>query len=262
MRLQVKHLYFSYEEKAILEDISLHVSKGEFVGIIGPNGSGKSTVLKNVYRALKPDAGAVLLDGEDLYRMNVKKAARSMGVVGQENAVPFDFKVEEIVAMGRNPHKRLFDTDTQADREIVADALRQTGMEHMAKRDYVRLSGGEKQRVIIARVLAQQTDFLLLDEPTNHLDIHYQLQMFDLVKGLGVTVLSAIHDLNIAALYCDRLYVLKEGRLYQAGTPEEVLTPELISAVYGIRADVIVHPITNKVSITYLPNSLNLQRGK
>ena len=203
-----------------------------------------------------------ILDGEDLYKMNVKKAATIIGVVGQENFIPFDFKVEEIVAMGRTPHKKLFDGDTKADQDIVAKALKQTGMGDMAKRNYLHLSGGEKQRVLIARVLAQQTDFLLLDEPTNHLDIHYQLQMFDLVKGLGVTVLSAIHDLNIAALYCDRIYVLKKGRLFKAGTPEEILTPEMIYEVYGIKADVIIHPVTNKVSITYLPESLNLKKGE
>lgn len=262
MRLQVENLDFSYDENKIIENVCLHVKKGEFVGIIGPNGSGKSTILKNLYRALKPDSGAVLLDGEDLYRMNVKKSARILGVVGQENSIPFDFKVEEIVAMGRSPHKKLFDGDTKADQEIVANALKQVGMADMAKKNFQQLSGGEKQRVLIARVLAQQTDFLLLDEPTNHLDIFYQLQTFDLVKGLGVTVLSAIHDLNIAALYCDRIYVLKEGQLYNSGTPEEILTTEMIFEVYGIKADVIIHPVTQKISITYLPESLNLSKGE
>ncbi|MET3506391.1 heme ABC transporter ATP-binding protein [Halalkalibacter oceani] len=258
MKLQVEQLSFSYDENKIIEDIHLHVTKGEFIGIIGPNGSGKSTVLKNLYRALKPDSGAMLLDGENLLKMNNRKAAQKIGVVGQENAVPFDFKVEEIVAMGLSPHKKLFDGDTPADKEIVAKALAQTGMKEMAKRNYLQLSGGEKQRVLLARVLAQQTDFLLLDEPTNHLDIHFQLQMFDLIKGLGVTVLSAIHDLNLAALYCDRLYVLKDGRLQKAGTPEDILTPATIQEVYGIKADVMIHPVTKKISITYLPESLHL----
>lgn len=256
MRLQVENLSFSYDEKEIIEDIHLHVAQGEFVGIIGPNGSGKSTVLKNLYRTLEPNHGTVILDHEDLYKMSAKEAAKVIGVVGQENSIPFDFKVEEIVAMGRSPHKKLFDGDTMTDQEIITNALKQTGIEHMAKRDYLQLSGGEKQRVIIARVLAQQTDFLLLDEPTNHLDIRYQLQMFDLIEGLGVTVLSAIHDLNMAALYCDRIYALKEGRLFKAGTPEEILTPAVIQDVYGVKADVNIHPMTNKLSITYLPKSL------
>lgn len=262
MKLHVEDLNFSYNEKKIIENISLNVEKGEFIGIIGPNGSGKSTILKNLYRALQPDTGAIFIDDKDFNKMSVKEAATLMGVVGQENILPFDFKVEEIVAMGRSPHKKLFDGDTKEDQEIIQNALKQTGIEFMAKRNFLHLSGGEKQRVIIARVLAQQTRFLILDEPTNHLDISYQLQMFDLVKGLDITVLSAIHDLNIAALYCDRIYVVKEGRLYKEGTPEEILTPELIYDVYGTRADVIIHPITNRVSITYLPESLNKARER
>ena len=257
VRLEVQNLNFSYDtEKKIIEDINLNVKKGEFVGIIGPNGSGKSTILKNIYRALDPASGTAFLDGENIYKMSYKAMATKVGVVGQENYVPFDFKVEDIVAMGRSPHKKLFDGDTKADKEIVMAALDKIGMKHMAKRNYQHLSGGEKQRVIIARVLAQQTDFLILDEPTNHLDIGYQLSIFDLVKNLGVTVLSAIHDLNIAALYCDRIYILKQGKLYASGTPEELLTSKTIREVYGINADVIIHPVTQKVNITYLPKSL------
>ncbi|MGI6065392.1 MAG: ABC transporter ATP-binding protein [Bacillota bacterium] len=257
MKLQVENLSFAYDQKPIIEDICFTVEKGEFVGLIGPNGSGKSTILKNLYRALKPDAGEVKLDGENLFKLNHKQAARKIGVVAQEDVLPFDFKVEEIVAMGRSPYKKLFDGDSQKDKEVVRNALAYLGMEDMAKRKFLCLSGGEKQRVLIARVIAQETDFLILDEPTNHLDIGYQLQIFDLVKHLNVTVLTAIHDLNIAALYCDRIYVLKNGRVFTSGTPEEVLTPEIISEVYGIEADVRRHPITKKTTITFLPHSLN-----
>ncbi|NMA15548.1 MAG: ABC transporter ATP-binding protein [Clostridia bacterium] len=257
MKLQVENLSFAYDQKPIIEDICFTVEKGEFVGLIGPNGSGKSTILKNLYRALKPDAGEVKLDGENLFKLNHKQAARKIGVVAQEDVLPFDFEVEEIVAMGRSPYKKLFDGDSQKDKEVVRNALAYLGMEDMAKRKFLCLSGGEKQRVLIARVIAQETDFLILDEPTNHLDIGYQLQIFDLVKHLNVTVLTAIHDLNIAALYCDRIYVLKNGRVFTSGTPEEVLTPEIISEVYGIEADVRRHPITKKTTITFLPHSLN-----
>lgn len=253
MRLQIENLSFSYGEKEAVDDLCLKVEKGEFVGLIGPNGSGKSTVLKNLYRALTPDRGSVLVDGENLLTMSHKRAALKLGVVGQENDVPFDFLVEEIVAMGRSPHKKLFDLDNAHDKYMVRHALEHLGMEGMAKRNYLQLSGGEKQRVIIARVIAQESDFLLLDEPTNHLDIGYQLQIFDFVKRLEVTVLSAIHDLNLAALYCDRLYVLKEGRIVLQGTPAEVLTAENIYDVYGVRSDVSIHPITGKATITFLP---------
>lgn len=253
MRLQIKNLTFSYGKKTTVENINLEVDRGEFVGLIGPNGSGKSTVLKNVYRGLTPDSGKMILDGEDLLKMPYKKSAIKMAVVGQENEVPFDFSVEEIVAMGRSPHKKLFDFDNSDDRKIVYHALEHLGMEDMAKRSYVNLSGGEKQRVIIARAVAQESDFLILDEPTNHLDISYQMQIFDFIKRLNVTVLSAIHDLNMAALYCDRVYALKKGKIIMQGTPEEIFTPENIFDIFGVRSSVVKNSVTGKMSITYLP---------
>ncbi len=253
MRLQIKNLTFSYGKKTTVENINLEVDRGEFVGLIGPNGSGKSTVLKNVYRGLTPDSGKMILDGEDLLKMPYKKSAIKMAVVGQENEVPFDFSVEEIVAMGRSPHKKLFDFDNADDRKIVYHALEHLGMEDMAKRSYVNLSGGEKQRVIIARAVAQESDFLILDEPTNHLDISYQMQIFDFIKRLNVTVLSAIHDLNMAALYCDRVYALKKGKIIMQGTPEEIFTPENIFDIFGVRSSVVKNSVTGKMSITYLP---------
>ncbi|MDR1560178.1 MAG: ABC transporter ATP-binding protein [Clostridiales bacterium] len=253
-RLVIDNLNFSYDDTDAARNICLSVDKGEFVGLIGPNGSGKSTVLKNLYRALKPDSGKVSLDGDDLFFLSHKAAALKLGVVGQENDVPFDFLVEEIVAMGRSPHKKLFDIDNEHDKYIVHHALEHLGMANMAKRNYLHISGGEKQRVLIARVIAQECDFLLLDEPTNHLDISYQLQIFDFVKRLGVTALSAIHDLNMAALYCDRIFVLKAGEIVLQGKPEEVLTPENILNVYGVRCDTRIHPITGKPAITFLPS--------
>lgn len=256
MRLTVEGLTYSYGEKEAADRVSLQVDTGEFVGLIGPNGSGKSTVLKNIYRGLTPDGGSIELDGENLLTMPYKKSALKLAVVGQENDVPFNFMVEEIVAMGRSPHKKLFDIDNAHDKEIVHHALEHLGMEKMAKRNYLNLSGGEKQRVIIARAIAQESDFFILDEPTNHLDISYQMQIFDFIKRLNVTVLSAIHDLNMAALYCDRIYVLKDGKVVLQGTPEEVLTPENIYEVYGVRSSVVKHPITGRTSITFLPEGI------
>ena len=252
-KLRVENLLFSYGEKTAADHVSIQVMPGEFVGLIGPNGSGKSTVLKNVYRALEPDGGTIEIDGEDMKHMSFKESALKMAVVGQENDVPFNFKVSEIVAMGRTPHKRLFDIDTPEDKKIVHHALEHVGMADMEKRNYLNLSGGEKQRVIIARAVAQESDFFVLDEPTNHLDISYQLQIFDFVRRLNVTVLSAIHDLNLAALYCDRLYDLKDGKVVLSGTPEEVLTAENIKEVYGVDCTTEIHPETGRVAITYLP---------
>lgn len=253
MRMQVQELCYSYDEKKAVDSVSIDVNRGEFVGIIGPNGSGKSTVLKNIYRGLNPDSGSIELDGEDLLKMPYKKSALKLAVVGQENDVPFDFLVEEIVSMGRSPHKKLFDMDSAEDRRIVHHALKHLGMQDMAKRNYLNLSGGEKQRVLIARAVAQESDFFILDEPTNHLDISYQMQIFDLIRRLKVTVLSAIHDLNMAALYCDRLYVMKSGKVVLKGSPEEVLSPENIFEVFGVRSSVEKHPVTGKLSITFLP---------
>jgi iron complex transport system ATP-binding protein len=263
-RLEINDLQFSYADTVTIKDITLNVQKGEFIGIIGPNGCGKSTVLKNIYRALAPDAGSITLDGENIFRMRHRETALKLAVVGQENEVPFDFLVEEIVAMGRSPHKKLFDPDTAEDTRIVRHALEHLGMTDMAKRNYRNISGGEKQRTLIARVIAQESDFLILDEPTNHLDVSYQLQIFDFVKRrsaeVGVTVFAAIHDLNMAALYCDRLYVMKEGRIVFSGTPEETLTPERIFSIYGVRCDTAIHAITGKVIITYIPEKIYFSR--
>ena len=253
MRMQINGLTYSYDDKEAISDVCIDVKKGEFVGIIGPNGSGKSTVLKNVYRAITPDSGTITLDDENLLKMKYKKSAQKLAVVGQENDVTFDFSVEEIVAMGRSPHKKLFDADTEYDKYMVNHSLEHLGMEKMAQRNYQHLSGGEKQRVIIARAVAQESDFFILDEPTNHLDINYQMQIFDFVKRLKVTVLSAIHDLNMAALYCDHIYAMKEGRVLYSGTPEEVLTEEIIFDIFNVKSSVVKHPVTGKLAITFLP---------
>lgn len=256
MRLEIDGLSFSYGDETAIEDIAINVKKGEFIGIIGPNGSGKSTILKNLYRALTPNTGTAVLDGENLLKMSYKKSAQKMAVVGQENEIPFDFTASEIVAMGRTPHKKLFDADTAEDLYMTHHALEHVGLQNMENRDFRDLSGGEKQRVIIARAVAQESDFWLLDEPTNHLDIGYQMQIFDFIKRLDVTVLAAIHDLNMASLYCDRIYVLKNGKIVLSGTPTEILTSENIRDVYGVRCTVEIHPITKKPSITFLPEGL------
>ncbi len=253
MRLEVDGLTYAYGERPAANDVSLRVGEGEFVGLIGPNGSGKSTVLKQICRALTPQRGSVRLDGEDLLAMPYRRSAQKVAAVGQEGEVPFDFTVEEMVSMGRSPYKRLLEPDTAEDRQVVRRALERLGMVHLARRSYLHLSGGERQRVLIARAIAQESGFLVLDEPTNHLDIRYQMEIFDLIRRMDVTVLAAIHDLNLAALYCDRLYALREGRVVLEGTPEEVLTPEHIYALYGVRSAVNRHPLTGRLSVVFLP---------
>lgn len=256
MKLQVQNVSWQVDGKAIIQDIRLHADNGEFIGLVGPNGSGKSTLLRCIYRALKPAAGLIRLDGEDIRQMSAKEAARRTAVVLQEAASEFDFTAEEIVAMGRTPHKGLLERDTSTDFEIIRDALARVGMEGFAERDFNTLSGGEKQRVLIARSLAQQTRFLVLDEPTNHLDIRYQLEILDLVKGLGVTTIAALHDLNLAAAYCDRIYVVQAGMVVESGRPADVLEPELIQKVFGVGSVVDVNPFTGTPRITFFAGEL------
>lgn len=237
--LEIKELSFSLRGKRILEDISLAVKHGEFVGIIGPNGSGKSTLLKHVYRVLQPERGEIILLGQQLADMTLGESARQMAVVGQFHTVAFDFSVYDMVMMGRIPQQRHGSRISPQDRAAVEQALQLVGLQDMAQRRFHSLSGGEQQRVVMARALAQEPRFLLLDEPTNHLDIRYQIQLMEMAAGLGIGVLAVLHDLNLAAMYCKRLYVLKKGRIMSAGEPETVLTPALVRKVYGVPCEVI-----------------------
>lgn len=222
----------------ILKGVTVAASQSEFVGLIGPNGSGKSTLLKCLYRVLEPSGGAVLLDGRELNRYSYRESAKRVAVLAQHNYYSFDFSVQDVVLMGRSPHKKHMERDNAEDFRIVRESLELVGMSDFATRSFSTLSGGEQQRVILARALAQQTPCLILDEPTNHMDIKYQLQLMDIVKGLNRTIISAVHDLNIAAMYCTQIYVLKDGRTVAHGTPDEVLTPELIREVYEVDAEV------------------------
>lgn len=222
----------------ILKGVGLRAGTRDFVGVIGPNGSGKSTLLKCIYRVLQPTGGAVYLDGKPLREYSYRESAKQVAVLAQHNYYNFDFTVQDVVLMGRSPHKRPLEADNAEDYRIVREALEQVGMASFRERGFSTLSGGEQQRVILARALAQQTPCLILDEPTNHLDIKYQLQLMDIVKHLDRTIISAVHDLNIAAMYCTWLYVMKDGLVVASGTPEEVLTPERIRQVYGVAAEV------------------------
>ena len=244
MSLELRGLSVDMAGLRIVSGITLRVADGQFAGLIGPNGSGKSTILKAIYRVHRPAAGAVLVNGTDLHQMRPRMAARRVAVVTQENLMDFGFTVRELVLVGRTPHKGPFDRDNEEDQAIAADAMERTGCADLGGRSYQSLSGGEKQRVLVARALAQGADHLILDEPTNHLDIHYQIAILELVAGLGVTVLAALHDLNLAALFCDTVHVLAGGQLIAAGSPAEVITPEIVRAAYGADVLIIGHPDT------------------
>lgn len=254
MRIQTEGVKFDIGNKNILKGISIDVNSKEIIGIIGPNGSGKSTFLKCIYRTLKPSSGLIKLGDINLDSIKLKESAKKMAVVSQHNYYDFDFSVGEMVLMGRSPHKKMMERDSYRDYEIMNDALKRVDMLHFKDRNFNSLSGGEQQRIILARALAQETDCLILDEPTNHLDIKYQLQLMNIVKSLDIEVIAAIHDLNIAAMYCDKIYVLKDGRIVAYGTPKEVLTKELIKEVYEVDAIVNEDKENDMINIFYKPN--------
>ena len=194
MEIESKGVSVTLSGREIVHRVSVQVKDRQFVGLLGPNGSGKTTLLKSIYRVLKPSEGAVCIDGEDIRRMSYRESAKRTGVVSQFTSMSFDFSVEEMVLMGRAPHKTALSRDTEEDYRIAEEALRRVDMLDFRDRSFLTLSGGEKQRILLARALAQQVEILVLDEPTNHLDIKYQIQIMDVVKSLGVGVLAALHD--------------------------------------------------------------------
>jgi iron complex transport system ATP-binding protein len=235
----------------IVSEATLSAPAGTVVGLIGPNGSGKSSLLKAMYRVLRPSAGVVLADGEDLWAHSAAQAALRIAVVLQDDLVEFEFTVEEIVALGRVPHRSRFGRRTREDQRAIASALEATATCHLAGRYLSTLSGGERQRVFLARALAQQTPVLILDEPTNHLDMLAQIETLDLVASLAATTVVALHDLNLAATYCDHLYVLHRGQIVAHGAPADVLTPDLIAAIYGVAVQVSTNPLTGRPALAF-----------
>ncbi|WP_432117569.1 ABC transporter ATP-binding protein [Streptomyces sp. bgisy032] len=224
--------------RLVLDDVVLAPETGSTVGVLGPNGSGKSTLLRLLAGLLAPTAGVVTLDGSPLAGLPRRTVARRLAVVEQQVDTQVELTVLDVVRLGRVPHRRAWTPASADDDRAVRAALERTGLADRAGQRWHTLSGGERQRVQIARALAQEPRELLLDEPTNHLDIHHQLDLLTLVTGLPVTTVVALHDLNLAAMYCDRVVVLRAGRVVAGGTPAEVLTERLIAEVYGVRADV------------------------
>jgi iron complex transport system ATP-binding protein len=225
---------FGYGRALVLDGVEVAVGPGRVVGLIGPNGSGKTTLLRTLYAALTPRAGLVTLDERPIGDLKPRELARRLAVVAQEGSGELPLTVADTVLLGRAPHLTTFQRPGRDDHRIAAAALTRVGVRHLADRVFAGLSGGEKQRVLIARALAQRADHLLLDEPTNHLDIRYQHEVLQLVRRLGVTTVVVLHDLNLAARYCDELVLLDTGRVAAAGTPDAVLRPEVLEPVYGI----------------------------
>ncbi|MBB5934410.1 ABC transporter ATP-binding protein [Streptomyces zagrosensis] len=331
MRIDIENLSVDIAGARLVADATVRVGSGQVVGLVGPNGSGKSTLLRCAYRALRPSAGAVLLGGDDLHAMSPREGARRLAALPQESSSEFDFTVSEVVAMGRMPHQSATGRASDGDARACAAALARVSAGHLAGRGFLTLSGGEKQRVLIARALAQQPRILILDEPTNHLDIAQQLEVLALLRAdaetphhgnaatdaaaqvaatgatepaapgateptaigateaaamgatraaatgatkatgsrtteaaetaateaaaagapAGLTVLTALHDLNLAALHCDLLYVIAHGRIAASGAPHDVLTPELLADIFQVRAHRVRHPESGALQLLF-----------
>ena len=249
--LSVDDLTWIAGSRALLNDIQFKVPKGIMLGIIGPNGAGKSSLLRCLYRYIKPQSGVIRLNDIDIYQFSHKTFARKIAVVQQDTPQQITLTTYQLVTMGLAPHKGLFEFTSNTDKNIIMDALERVGLLAKANDLFEHLSGGEKQRALIARAIVQQPELLILDEPTNHLDIRYQIQILELVKSLGITVIASIHDLNLASAFCDKLLMLEQGVVIAKGTPSEVLTESRLSDVFGVCASIESHPQHGKPLINY-----------
>lgn len=253
----IRRLTAGYGGTTVLHDLSLVVQRGELVALIGPNGSGKSTLLRAITGRLPSWGGEIHLWGRPLAQWSVPALARRVAVVAQEEPAPFALPVEQVVAMGRTPHLGRFQREGPADRRKVREAMGRAGVVHLAGRPFNQLSAGERQRVVLARALAQEPQLLLLDEPTSHLDIGHQVEVLDLLARLcreeGVTVVAVLHDLNLASLYAPRLVLLAGGRVVADGPPAQVLAVPILESVYGTRVMLGRHPAVETPAVHLLP---------
>lgn len=247
--IEIKGLNFEIEDKKILQDIDFNVYKGEFLGLIGPNGAGKTSLLRCINRINKAN-GIITIEGKSLNKMKARETAAKVAMMHQNTEIRFPFPVHDIVMMGRYPHQGRFSMDSENDRQITQTSMEKTDTLKYEKRSITELSGGERQRVMFARVLAQESEIMLLDEPTASLDIGYHEMLFRFSRNMcteGKTIVAAVHDLKTAAQYCDRLVLMKSGRIIAAGTPEEVLTAENIHDCYDVDAFVYRNEITGLI---------------
>ena len=260
MTLEVRGLKYTYGKYLVLDGVDLPIVDGEVIGILGPNGCGKTTLLKNLNKNLEPTGGCVMLDGESMADLSKKEIAREIAVVPQTNEIRFAFTVRDIVAMGRMPFQGMMGAPSGEDERIVDEAIRRTGLSKHVDRHINTMSGGERQRVIIARAIAQTPKYLLMDEPTLHLDISMQFDALNLVHKLsretGLTVVIVSHDLGMVARYCDRIVMIHDHKVHCVGTPEEVLTPENMRTVFNVDAELVFDEKIGKNTVM-LHDSLN-----
>ncbi|MEM8923375.1 MAG: ABC transporter ATP-binding protein [Actinomycetota bacterium] len=246
MTLTVDGVTLELDGSTILEDVDLDVATGEIVGLIGPNGSGKTSLLRCIARLQAFIGGTVSLDGIDLASLPRRTLGQQLAVVEQQAGTDLDITVLDVALLGRTPHRHPLQAETNRDLEIAREALVAVGMASFADRSWLTLSGGERQRVHLARALVQAPTLLLLDEPTNHLDVRHQLQLLDLVQASGLTTVAALHDLNLAARYCDSLIILHNGRVHSHGPVADVLTPSALRDVFEVETTIMAHPRTSQ----------------
>ncbi len=249
----VEQLSYSYTDTPFIDNLSFGFKAGELFNVVGPNGAGKTTLLYLLGGIIKPQAGQILLDGKPLSSFKRQALAKIMTIIPAESNIAFDFTVYDIVSMGRYPYHSPLASLTDKDHEIIREVIERTGLTKSENKVFNQLSSGERQRVLIARALAQKTPILLMDEPTVHLDIHYQLDIYRLAQSLAhdknLSIFMISHNLNYTSMYSDRIMLMQEGRIVKIGTPDDIFQPELLSDVYGTALSVYPHPKTGKPTI-------------
>ncbi|OPJ55391.1 ABC transporter ATP-binding protein [Alkalithermobacter paradoxus] len=249
-KIKVNNLNWSFGNEKILDNIDIQIEKGKFYSIIGPNGSGKTTLFRNISKALEVPRNSIFIENKDISKLSSKDISKRISCVPQNTIVEFDFSVMDVVLMGRTPYLRRFQDETNGDIQIAKKAMEMTNTWHLKDKKINQISGGERQRAIIARAIAQSTDIILLDEPISNLDIHNQVEILDTIKRLNkendLTVVAILHDLNLASAYSDEILLLNKGKIVSKGTPEKVLTEENIKSVYNMKVSMIKNPSTGK----------------
>lgn len=249
--LTVTNLSWKVKDKTVLNQVNLSIDKGETIGIVGPNGAGKTSLLKCIFQEYKDYQGKVALNGHDIKQQKPKSIAQTIAVVNQHYDATFDLTVDEVVHMGLIPHKSMFEQDNSEDIKNIERALNIVNLDDKRQQMFTTLSGGEQQRCLIARAIVQDPQLLIMDEPTNHLDVYYQHQIFEIVKGLNVSLLMSIHDLNLAAQYCDKILLLNQGVVEAFDTPEVVLSEKRLSNVFCLPCHVDKNPFNGKPRVTF-----------
>jgi len=249
--LTVENLTWRIEDQEILSDVNFHINQGDFVGLIGPNGAGKSSLMRCLYRVNKPTAGSVAFDGQNIWQYTAKQNAKNIAVILQDHTEQLGLTVSDVISQGLTPHKHLLEWDTPEDRQQIENLIVELDLHQLRNSPFSLLSGGEKQRVMLARAMLQSPQLLIMDEPTNHLDVHYQVELLQKVKKLDMTVLASFHDLNLAAAFCDAILLIDDGKLLTFGTPEEVITEKNLNEIFNTQVVVDKHPLYAHPRITY-----------